>query len=113
MIRKHRIDDLSKRLIMEDYEHKNDPDLRSPSPPPRYDAKGNPKMATREERLKDRYKRERQMLIGEVLEMDPSYLPPSDYKPPKKTLKIFFPETKEGELPVNYAGQVIGPGGQT
>jgi splicing factor 1 len=113
LIRKHRIDDLSKRIIMGDYENRNDPDLRSPSPPPKYDAKTGEKLNPRENRLKERHLRERQLLIAEVLRMDPDYLPPPDYKPPKKTARIYLPVPKEGDLPINYVGQIIGPQGST
>ena len=43
--------------------------------------------------------------------MDPTYEPPPDYKPPKKTRKIYIPEPNNPTL--NYIGQIIGPGGQT
>ena len=113
LIRKHRIDDLSKRLILQDYEQQNDPDLRSPSPQPIYDAKTSRRINTRDQRLKDKYTKERQRLITEVLLLDPSYVPPPDYKPPKKHQKIFIPDTSGDEVYINYIGQIIGPGGQT
>ena len=47
LIRKHRIDDLTKRLILQDYEQENDPDLRSPSPKPVYDTKTGLRINTR------------------------------------------------------------------
>ena len=43
--------------------------------------------------------------------MDPTYVPPPDYKPPKKQRKIYIPEPNNPSL--NYIGQIIGPGGQT
>jgi hypothetical protein len=43
--------------------------------------------------------------------MDPTYQPPPDYRPPKKTQKIYIPEPNNPSL--NYIGQIIGPGGTT
>jgi hypothetical protein len=34
--------------------------------------------------------------------MDPTFVPPSDYKPPKKYCKIFIP--KEEDPLINYIG---------
>ena len=51
---------------MSDFEQ-NDPDIRSPSPEPVYDPKTGLRMNTRDQRLKDKYLRERQRLIYEVL----------------------------------------------
>ena len=82
-MRRHRIDDLQKRITIQDYEQ-NDNDIRSPSPEPVYDAKTGLRQNTREQRLKEKYFKERLRLIDEVLELDPSYVPPPDYKPPKK-----------------------------
>lgn len=45
--------------------------------------------------------------------MDPKYTPPYDYKPPKKTKKIFVPTTEQDGIFINYIGQIIGPGGST
>ena len=111
LIRKHRIDDLTKRLILQDFEQQNDPDLRSPSPEPIYDTKTGLRTNTRDQRLKDKYVKERYRLITEVIQMDPGFVPPSDYKPPKKHKKIYIPEADDPFI--NYIGQIIGPGGQT
>lgn len=43
--------------------------------------------------------------------MDPKYKPPPDYKPPKKFMKIFIPDTSKEDIFINYIGQIIGPGG--
>lgn len=58
---------------MQDYEA-NDPDIRSPSPEPVYDAKTGLRMNTKEQRLKDRYYKERNRLITEVLKLDSTYI---------------------------------------
>mmetsp|Transcript_19236 Transcript_19236/g.21789 ORF Transcript_19236/g.21789 Transcript_19236/m.21789 type:complete len:170 (+) Transcript_19236:44-553(+) len=47
LIRKQRIDDISRRINFADYED-NDPDLRSPSPEPVYDKKTGLRVNTRE-----------------------------------------------------------------
>ena len=51
---------------MSDFES-NDADIRSPSPEPVYDPKTGLRMNTRDQRLKDRYIKERNTLIFEVL----------------------------------------------
>ena len=107
-IRRHRIDDLQKRITLQDFEA-NDLDLRSPSPEPVYDSKTGLRSNTREQRYRDRYVKERLRLIDEVLSLDPSYVPPPDYKPPKKQKKIYIPDPDNPA--VNYIGQIIGPSG--
>ena len=76
-----------------------------------YDSKTGLRQNTREQRLKDKYYKERLRLIDEVIAMDPTYVAPPDYKPPKKQRKIYIPEPNNPSL--NYIGQIIGPGGQT
>ena len=41
-------------------------------------------------------------MIDEVIAMDTTYLPPPDYKPPKKQRKIYIPEPNNPSL--NYIG---------
>lgn len=107
-IRRHRIDDLQKRIALQEFEA-NDPDVRSPSPEPVYDSKTGLRSNTREQRYRDRYVKERLRLIDEVLSFDPTYMPPPDYKPPKKQKKIYIPDPDNPA--VNYIGQIIGPSG--
>jgi len=107
---RHRIDDLQRRIAVSDFEA-NDPDIRSPSPEPEYDGKTGLRVNTREVRLKQRYIRERMRLIEEVCRLDPSYDPPADYKPPKKSKKIPIPDPDNPQA--NYIGQLIGPRGTT
>lgn len=66
LLGRHRLDDLQRRITMNDFEQ-NDPDIRSPSPEPVYDPKTGLRMNTREQRLKEKYLKERQRLIYEVL----------------------------------------------
>ena len=44
---------------MQDFEQENDPDLRSLSPKPIYDTKTGLRINTREQRLKDKYIKEK------------------------------------------------------
>jgi splicing factor 1 len=67
-------------------------------------------MNTRDLRMKDKYIKERTKLITEVIELDPTYVPPPDYKPPKRFRKIPIPDNDSS---MNYIGQIIGPSGQT
>lgn len=76
-----------------------------------YDPRTGLRQNTREYRLKEKYIKERLKLIDEVILMDPTYIPPPDYKPPKKQRKIYIPEPNNPTL--NYIGQIIGPGGTT
>eukprot|EP00347_Sterkiella_histriomuscorum_P011570 403371954 len=109
-IRRHRLDDLQRRIAVADFEQ-NDADIRSPSPEPIYDPKTGLRMNTRDQRLKDKYYKERNRIVSELVEMDPSYIAPPDYKPPKKFKKIPIPDPDNPML--NYIGQIIGPGGTT
>ena len=47
-------------------------------------------------------------LVGRLLEIDPTFLAPHDYVPPKKSKKIYLPD--DG---TNYIGLLIGPQGKT
>jgi splicing factor 1 len=110
LIGRHRIDDLQRRIAMQDWESA-DADIRSPSPEPVYDPKTGLRMNTKEQRYKDKYVRERNALIAEVLVIDPTYMAPPDYKPPKKYKRLYIPDPDNPSI--NYIGQIIGPGGTT
>ena len=84
--------------------------MRSPSPEPIYDKNGK-RVNTTEQRLKDEMSREIQTLIDDLQEMNPKFVPPSDWKNMKKSRKIYIPET--GDNQNNYAGTILGQGGQT
>jgi len=86
-----------------------DPDLRSPSPEPVYDSKTGQRINTRDLRIKEGYMREKNAIIEELMKIDKFYKPPSDYRIPKKTKKIFIPEI-EG---INFIGTILGPSGST
>lgn len=71
-IGRHRIDDLQRRIAMQDWESA-DADIRSPSPEPIYDPKTGLRMNTKEQRFKEKYVKERNSLISEVLIIDVNY----------------------------------------
>ncbi len=52
----------------------NDPDLRSPSPEPMYDAKTGVRTNTREIRTKEKYTQEKNNVIEELMRLDPTFL---------------------------------------
>jgi len=110
LIRKQRIDDISRRINFADYED-NDPDLRSPSPEPVYDKKTGLRVNTREVRVREKHVNERNCLIEECIKLDPNFVTPSDYKPPKKSKKIPLPDVDESDH--NYIGLIIGPRGSS
>lgn len=83
---------------------------RSPSPEPVYDRNGV-RLNTREVRMKDRLISQRNEIIEELLMKDPNFKPPADYKPQKKSRKIYIPQK---DFPgYNFIGLIIGPRGNT
>jgi len=105
---KFRLEDISRRLSCNDWEN-IDPDLRSPSPEPIYDPKTGIRINTREIRTKEQYVKEKNSIIEELIKIDDTYTPPADYKPPKKTKKLFIPESGD----YNFIGLILGPRGST
>lgn len=83
---------------------------RSPSPPPQYDANGV-RLNTREVRYREKQSRRRNHLIEELIKRDPTYKPPSDYRPEKKFRKIPIPYKQYPDY--NFIGLIIGPRGHT
>lgn len=109
LIRLYRLDELIKKKNLGQYEVV-DQDVRSPSPEPIYDKNGK-RVNTTEQRMKDEMNREIQVLIDDLQNMNPKFVPPSDWKNLKKSRKIFLPETFS-ENQNNYAGTILGQGGQ-
>eukprot|EP00171_Calliarthron_tuberculosum_P019937 IDg19937t1 len=83
---------------------------RSPSPPPRYDARGK-RVNTRLDRARDKLEAERFKLVTRLRELDPMFRPPPGMRPPKIVEKLTIPKEKEGT--VNYIGLILGPRGKT
>eukprot|EP00271_Cylindrocystis_brebissonii_P022604 TRINITY_DN8754_c0_g2_i1.p1 TRINITY_DN8754_c0_g2~~TRINITY_DN8754_c0_g2_i1.p1 ORF type:complete len:1187 (+),score=220.75 TRINITY_DN8754_c0_g2_i1:132-3692(+) len=85
-------------------------DNRSPSPEPFFDENGR-QVNTREARARERLSYERQVVISELIKKDPKYKPPSDYRPPKLSKKIYIPLKEASQH--NFVGLIIGPRGNT
>ena len=47
----------------------------------------------------------------ELLKKNPNYKPPADFRPPKKTRKLFIPQRDHPSY--NFIGLIIGPRGNT
>ncbi|KAG6503789.1 splicing factor-like protein 1 [Zingiber officinale] len=83
---------------------------RSPSPEPIYDNMGI-RINTREYRARERLNRERQEIISQLIQRNPAFRPPADYRPPKLQKKLYIPMK---EYPgYNFIGLIIGPRGNT
>ncbi|KRX04301.1 Zinc finger, CCHC-type [Pseudocohnilembus persalinus] len=111
LIRCYRLDEM---ISQQEYNQEtilDDQDCRSPSPPPEYNAAGQ-RTNTREMRAKDDFKREKNDLIEECMKIEPNFVPPKDYRPPKKSVKIYIPQQTYG-AENNYVGRIIGPNGST
>jgi len=109
LIRKYRLDDVNRRIQANDWENA-DPDIRSPSPEPIYDSKGH-RLNIREVRTKEKYIKEKNSLIEQLILLDDTYKPPSDYRPPKKIKKIFINEIDNEKH--KLVGLILGVGGAT
>jgi hypothetical protein len=109
LIRKYRLDDVNRRIQCNDFEN-FDPDLRSPSPEPIYDSKGV-RLNVREIRTKEKYIKEKNSLIEELISIDVQYRPPYDYKPPKKVHKIYISEIENEKH--KLVALILGVGGST
>jgi len=109
LMRLHRLDEITRNLNLNDLEM-GDLDIRSPSPDPIYDKNGV-RVNTRVVRAKEKLLREKNDLIEECARLRRNFVPPADYKAPKKSKKIFLPEA---DGPDNqYIGMVLGPKGTT
>lgn len=83
---------------------------RSPSPEPIYDNMGI-RINTREYRAREKLMKERQELISKLIQKNPAFRPPADYRPPKLHKKLYIPMK---EYPgYNFIGLIIGPRGNT
>jgi splicing factor 1 len=69
------------------------------------------RLNTREVRYKEKMVKQRNALIEQLIQLDPTFKPPPDYKPEKKWKKIFIPLK---DYPgYNFIGLIIGPRGNT
>lgn len=83
---------------------------RSPSPEPIYDDLGL-RINTREKGLRQKLVQKRQNIISKLIESNPSFSPPPDYKPPKLFKKLYIPVKEFPDY--NFVGLIIGPRGNT
>eukprot|EP01135_Chromosphaera_perkinsii_P011424 Nk52_evm1s2401 gene=Nk52_evmTU1s2401 len=107
-----RMDEVSRRLRLQDWRIPEDPRDRSPSPPPTYDSQGR-RTNMREQRIRKKLEEEQQKLVVKLSKLNPSYKPPSDFKPMQLKVqeKIYVPVNKNPT--VNFIGLLIGPRGNT
>lgn len=86
------------------------PDELSPSPEPIYDTQGR-RLNTREVRYKEKLEEERNRLLTEILELDPNFKIPANWKKPVYKKKIMVPTQQFPD--VNFFGLIVGPRGMT
>jgi splicing factor 1 len=110
LIRLYRLDQLIKMRNLGQLEI-IDGEIRSPSPEPIFDNMGV-RLNTLERRCKDEMAREIQSLVDDCQDIDKKFVPPADWKNLKKSRKIFLPESTGGEYENNYAGTILGQGGE-
>ncbi|KAG0483377.1 hypothetical protein HPP92_011461 [Vanilla planifolia] len=66
---------------------------------------------TREFRAREKLTKERQEIISQLIQKNPAFRPPADYRPPKLQKKLYIPKK---EYPgYNFIGLIIGPRGNT
>jgi len=106
-----RLDEIARSINLGDYEM-GDNDIRSPSPEPEYDKNGI-RINTRVNRARTKLERERADLIEECLKLRKTFVPPAEYRPPKKSKKIFLPEELTYDGKNQYISLIIGPKGVT
>ncbi|VDO01396.1 unnamed protein product [Rodentolepis nana] len=106
------IEDLTRRLKTGDLGISANPEDRSPSPEPVYSSDGK-RLNTREYRTRKTMEENRHNFIQQMLELNPEYKPPIDYRAPnnKITDKIFIPQDDHPHI--NFVGLLIGPRGNT
>jgi len=109
---KLQIDAINAKLLNLTADIANDnPEARSPSPEPVYGVDGK-RVNTREARRRDRYMRDRELLMLKLIKIDPTYRPPPGIKLNTKLFKkLHIPVEKYPEY--NFMGLIIGPRGNT
>jgi hypothetical protein len=83
---------------------------RSPSPDAKYNVHGTRKNA-RHLRVRDQLKERKENIIQKLVATCPSYRPPNDWRPAKKTRKLYIPAQEAPGR--NFVGLLIGPRGRT
>lgn len=108
-LRLHRLDELNARCRRGEAGPPED-EPRSPSPEPVYDAAGK-RVNTREQRARDAMRIERANLIEQCQRLSPSFLTPRDWRPLRRSRKIYLPAWEGAEL--SYGALVLGARGRT
>ena len=111
LLRKKKLAEIEKKIStgnFVDEEVDNDKDLRTPSPEPIYDPRSGQRLNTRELRNKEKFLKQKNALITELIQYDEEYKPPQGYKPPKKTHKIYIPNNDK----FYYTRYILGPKGE-
>ena len=93
LLRKNKLAEIERKISTGNYideETDNDKDLRTPSPEPIYDPRSGQRINTREMRNKEKFMKQKNAIIAELIQFDEDYTPPRGYKPPKLTHKIYI-----------------------
>ncbi|CAJ0587340.1 unnamed protein product, partial [Mesorhabditis spiculigera] len=104
------IEEATRKLRLGDF--MGDPGNRSPSPEPVYDANGK-RLNTRDVRKRQEIEVQRHCRINRLMEINPNYKPPADYRAPNIRLneRVWIPQ--EEHPSINFVGLLIGPRGST
>ena len=111
LLRKKKLAEIEKKISTGNFideEIDNDKDLRTSSPEPIYDPRSGQRLNTRELRNKEKFLRQKNLLITELLKYDENYKPPQGYKPPKKTHKIYIHNNEK----YYFTRYILGPKGE-
>ena len=111
LLRKQKLAQIEKKISTGNFideEIDNDKDLRTPSPEPIYDPRSGQRLNTRELRNKEKFLKQKNLLISELIKYDENYKPPQGYKPPKKTHKIYIPNNEK----YYFTRYILGPKGE-
>ena len=90
-----------------------DSSIRSPSPPPQYDAYGR-RANTRDIRYRKKLEDERMRLVDRAMKSDPNFRPPMDFGAQRKGRpqdKVYIPVKEFPEI--NFFGLLVGPRGNS
>lgn len=106
------IEEVSRKLRTGDLGISSNPEERSPSPEPIYSSDGK-RLNTREYRTRKKLEDERHQLIQKMIDLNPEFKPPPDYKPPvvRVSDKVMIPQDEHPDI--NFVGLLIGPRGNT
>ncbi|EGR33369.1 zinc knuckle family protein, putative [Ichthyophthirius multifiliis] len=108
LIRLYRLDEINNKQLYKTKNILDDEDCRSPSPEPIYNESGK-RINTRDIVEYETIQKEKHNLIEECMKINPTFVPPHDYKHLKKTKKIYLPESHAEQL----KQRIIGPKGAT